>query len=72
MTILSTAEAAERLGVSVRRVQQLVKGGRLPAKEFGGSLMIEEKDLSLVHERPVGRPPKAKPEPALTKKGAKK
>jgi hypothetical protein len=32
----------------VRRVQQLVKEGRLPAKLFGGSLMIEEKDLKLV------------------------
>lgn len=36
---------AEKLGVGVRRVQQLVKAGRLPAKVFGGSLMIEEKDL---------------------------
>ncbi len=60
MKPLSTAEAAERLGVSVRRVQQLVKDGRLPAEEFGGSIMIQEKDLSLVEDRPVGRPPKAK------------
>jgi chemotaxis receptor (MCP) glutamine deamidase CheD len=40
----------------VRRVQQLVKAGRLPAKVFGGSLMIEEKDLALVAERKSGRP----------------
>ncbi len=70
MSILSTAEAAERLGVSVRRVQQMVKSGQLPAKQFGGSLMIEEKDLSLVNERPVGRPAKAKT--ATAKKGSKK
>lgn len=58
MGILSTAEAAVKLGVSVRRVQQLVKVGRLPAKVFGGSLMIEEKDLKLVKNRKPGRPKK--------------
>ena len=42
----------------MRRVQQLVKAGRLPAKVFGGSLMIEEKDLALVAERKPGRPKK--------------
>ncbi len=59
MKPLTTAEAAARLGVSIRRVQQLVKTGRLPAEEFGGSLMIQEKDLALVEDRPAGRPPKA-------------
>lgn len=58
MGILSTAEAAVKLGVSVRRVQQLVQVGRLPAKVFGGSLMIEEKDLKLVADRKSGRPKK--------------
>jgi excisionase family DNA binding protein len=60
MGILTTAQAADRLGISVRRVQQLVQDGRLPAKEFGGSLMIEESDLKLVSDRKPGRPPKAK------------
>jgi excisionase family DNA binding protein len=64
MAILTTAEAAERLGVSVRRVQQLVKDGRLPAEQFGGALMIREEDLKLVKDRKVGRPPKAKAEGA--------
>lgn len=59
MEPLTSAEAAKRLNVSVRRVQQLVKAGRLPAKVFGGSLMIQEKDLKLVAERKAGRPPKA-------------
>jgi excisionase family DNA binding protein len=58
MGVLSTAEAAARLSISVRRVQQLVKSGRLPAKVFGGSLMIDEKDLKLVSERKPGRPKK--------------
>jgi excisionase family DNA binding protein len=62
MAILTTAQAAERLGVSARRVQQLVKDGRLPAEQFGGSLMIREEDLKLVENRKVGRPPKVKAE----------
>lgn len=58
MEPLTTAEAAKQLNVSVRRVQQLVKAGRLPAKVFGGALMIQEKNLKLVANRKVGRPPK--------------
>lgn len=65
---LTTAQAASKLGISVRRVQQLVKSGRLPASTFGGSLVIAEKDLALVAERKTGRPKKpsgeAKGEPA--------
>jgi excisionase family DNA binding protein len=60
MAILTAAQAAERLGISARRVQQLVKDGRLPAEQFGGALMIKEEDLKLVENRKVGRPPKAK------------
>jgi excisionase family DNA binding protein len=59
MAILTAVQAAERLGVSVRRVQQLVKEGRLPAEQFGGALMIKEEDLKLVENRKVGRPRKA-------------
>jgi excisionase family DNA binding protein len=72
MAILTAAQAAERLGVSVRRVQQLVKSGRLPAGQFGGALMIEEKDLKLVENRKVGRPPKARSEKASKKASGKK
>ena len=71
MAILTAAQAAERLGVSVRRVQQLVTDGRLPAELFGGSLMIKEEDLKLVENRKVGRPAKAKAETA-SKAGKKK
>lgn len=58
MEALTAAEAAKRLNVSVRRVQQLVKAGRLPATLFGGALMINAEDLKLVAERKPGRPPK--------------
>jgi excisionase family DNA binding protein len=56
MQRLSAAEAAKRLGISVRRVQQLVRAGRLPAEEFGGAFVIKEKDLQLVANRRPGRP----------------
>ena len=74
MAILTAAQAAERLGISVRRVQQLVKDGRLPAEQFGGALMIKEVDLKLVQNRKVGSAPTAKAEidsKASKKKGGK-
>ena len=69
--VLTAIEAAARLDVSVRRVQQMVKNGQLPATVFGGSLMIRARDLALVADRKVGRPKKAETM-APTKKGAKK
>lgn len=63
--ILTTAEAATRLGVSVRRVQQMVKSGQLPADTFGGSLMIQAGDLALVADRKPGRPPLTSEEKAV-------
>lgn len=60
MNILTTKDVAERLGISIRRVQALVTSGRLPAKKFGRDYVIYEKDLSLVKDRKVGRPRKAK------------
>ena len=56
--VITASQAAERLGISVRRVQQLVKSGRLPAEKFGPVLMIQEKDLALVADRKPGRPRK--------------
>jgi excisionase family DNA binding protein len=58
MKLLTTKEAAEQLGISIRRVQELVKSGRLPADKFGRALVIRESDLKLVEERKVGRPKK--------------
>jgi excisionase family DNA binding protein len=59
MSLLTTKEVAERLGVSVRRVHALIQDERLPAKKFGRDYMIQEKDLELVKERKPGRPRKA-------------
>lgn len=54
--MLTTAQAAEKLGISSRRVLELIKGGRLPAQPFGRTYMIQEKDLALVKNRKPGRP----------------
>ncbi|MBA3438365.1 MAG: helix-turn-helix domain-containing protein [Pyrinomonadaceae bacterium] len=59
MALLSTAEVAERLGVTVGRVQHLIWAGRLPAQKIGRDYVIQEEDLKLVADRPTGRPSKA-------------
>jgi excisionase family DNA binding protein len=71
---LTTEEAAERLGVTVGRVRQLIVSGRLPAQKFGHLHSIRETDLKLVEGRKPGRPPKPKVEISskVSKKGGKK
>jgi len=60
--LLSTSEAAERLGVSSSRVRRLVADGRLPAVRVGKTWVIREGDLRFVADRrpgwPKGRPRK--------------
>jgi excisionase family DNA binding protein len=58
MKQLTTPEAAERLGITVARVQQLIWKGRLPAQKIGRDYVINEDDLKLVAERKSGRPAK--------------
>jgi excisionase family DNA binding protein len=75
MALITTAQAAERLGISVRRVQELISSQRLPAQQFGRTYVVNEEDLKLVENRKVGRPPKAKAETgskASKKRGGKK
>lgn len=62
MKLLTTKEAAAKLGVSVLRVQQLIWNERLPAEKMGRDYFIKEEDLKLVEDRKPGRPPKAKAE----------
>lgn len=54
------------MGVSIQRVQAMVKAGRLPAQMIGGTYIIKESDLKLVEDRKPGRPRKP-----LSKKKAK-
>ncbi len=58
--LISSKEAAEKLGVSLRRVQALITSGRLPAQKIGNSYVVNEKDLEIVRERKSGRPIKPK------------
>ena len=60
MKLISTDEAAERLGVSGRRVRQLIDEGKLAAQHVGGGYVIDEAALEgvKVYGKP-GRPPKA-------------
>jgi excisionase family DNA binding protein len=62
MTLITTADAAKKLGVHQTRVQVLIRAGRLPAQMIGGTYVINEPDLALVADRKPGRPPKPKPE----------
>ena len=72
MSLITTPEAAERLGVTVTRVQQMIVAGRLPAEKMGRDYFIKEEDLKLIADRKPGRPPKAKPEQSNGKKRGKK
>jgi excisionase family DNA binding protein len=62
MKLISTDEAAERLGVSGRRVRQLIDEGKLSAQYVGGGYVIDESALEgvRVYGKP-GRPPKPAP-----------
>lgn len=61
---ISTAEAADALGISRQRVLQLIAAGRLKAEKFASVYMIRRGDLSAVEDRPQGRPPKSSAAPA--------
>lgn len=53
---LTTKQVAEELFVSQRRVQALIKAGRLPAQKRGRDWYIKDLDLSQVYDRKPGRP----------------
>ena len=63
MKIISTAEAAKRLGVSATRVRVLIDTGRLKAIKIGGAWLIDPKGLAAVKDRKVGRPRKTRDSP---------
>lgn len=67
MNLLTTKQAAERLGVTSVRVCAMIAAGRLPAERFGRAYMIKEGDLKLVADRRPGRPVRK-----AAKKGAKR
>lgn len=48
MKLLTTKEAAEKLGVSVRRIRALITEGKLQAHQLGREYAIEESALASV------------------------
>ncbi len=53
---LTTAEVARRFGISVRRVQALIRAGRLPARKHGRDWLIASAAIETFPRRPPGRP----------------
>jgi excisionase family DNA binding protein len=58
MNLLTTKEVSARLGVTIQRVQAMIRDGRLPATKLGRDYVIKEQDLKLVADRKPGRPRK--------------
>lgn len=54
MAIITSKQAATRLGVTPRRVGALIAAGRLPATKLGRDWLIAEEALALVAERCPG------------------
>jgi excisionase family DNA binding protein len=69
--LLTTTEAAARLGLTVRAVQKMIEAGRLEARKVGRDYLIAPGALANITRQAPGRPPKAAAEKA-TKKGGKK
>jgi excisionase family DNA binding protein len=61
MDLITSSEAAAKLGVTRPRVIQLIRAGRLPAKKVGMQYLIKPADLAKVRDRKPGRPKSAKP-----------
>jgi excisionase family DNA binding protein len=58
MSLLTTKQVAERLGVTIKRIQAMIRDERLPAQKFGRDYLVKESDLKLVEDRKPGRPSK--------------
>ncbi len=62
-TLLTTSEAADRLGLTVRAVQKMIENGRLEARKVGRDYLIAPGALSSISKQVAGRPPKSSPAP---------
>lgn len=54
--MLSATQAAERLGISRMRMNQLIRSGRIEAERIGNQWAIREEDLETYTPNPPGRP----------------
>lgn len=53
---LTTKQAAEKLGITPRRVRALIESGRLKARKIGRDYLIDSHNLAAFHPLPPGRP----------------
>jgi excisionase family DNA binding protein len=59
MGLLTTTEAAMRLGVSDRRVRQMIEEGTLKGEKKGRDYLVDESSVEAAKKRPKpGRPAK--------------
>ena len=59
--VLTVAEAAQKLGLSRQRVQQLIHAGRLKAHRHGlRALMVDAASIANFRKQPNGRPKKSR------------
>lgn len=58
MELLTTEEAAERMGRSRRWVQSLILRGKLRAERMGGSYVLRATDVDRYEHQPAHRPGK--------------
>jgi excisionase family DNA binding protein len=56
--LLTTAEAADRLGLTIRAVQKMIEAGRLEARKVGRDYLIAPNALESITKQAAGRPPK--------------
>ena len=69
--LLTTSEAADRLGLTVRAVQKMIEVGRLEARKVGRDYLIDPSALENIPKQATGRPPKT-PKVLQAEKGSKK
>lgn len=59
--LLSVAQVAEKRGVTIGRIHQLIQDGTLVAKKYGNQYLIKEVDADALEiYGKAGRPPKEK------------
>jgi excisionase family DNA binding protein len=70
--LITTAEAAERLKLTIRAVQKMIEAERLPARKVGRDYLIDPADLENIPKQAAGRPPKSKADSSKATKKSKK
>lgn len=65
--LLTTTEAAARLGLTMRAVQKMIEAGRLEARKVGRDYVIDPAALENIPSKTSGRPPNSQKTKAAKK-----